>query len=66
MNVWFIAKGPAGPHTLEEERAYQTADNLFREIVISVLGENLVKCSSRYYVFVILRLLAQGHGRSSK
>ena len=43
MSVWFITEGPTtGPHTLEGERAYQTADNLFRGAVISVLGENLV------------------------
>ena len=43
MSVWFITEGPTtGPHTLEEERTYQTADNLFRGAVISVLGDNLV------------------------
>ena len=43
MSVWFITEGPTTePHTLEEERAYQTADNLFRGAVINVLGENLV------------------------
>jgi hypothetical protein len=43
MSIWFITEGPsAGPRTLEENNAYQTADNLFREAVISVLGENLV------------------------
>ena len=43
MNVWYITEGvPTGPRTLDEERAYQAADNLFRGAVISVLGENLV------------------------
>ena len=38
MSVWFITEGPTtGPHTLEDERTYQTADNLFRGAVISVL-----------------------------
>jgi hypothetical protein len=43
MSIWFITEGPsARPHTLKEDRAYQTADNLFRGAMISVLGENLV------------------------
>jgi hypothetical protein len=43
MNVWFIVqRQPEGPRTLDEERAFQAADNLFRGAVISVLGENLV------------------------
>jgi hypothetical protein len=43
MSIWFITEGPpTGPLTVKEDRAYQTADNLFRGAVISVLGENLV------------------------
>ena len=43
MNIWFMTEGPPkGPHTFEEERAYQTTNNLFRGAAISVLRENVV------------------------
>jgi hypothetical protein len=43
MNVWYIKESvPFCPHTLDEEREYQAADNLFNGTVVSVLGENLV------------------------
>jgi len=43
MSVWHITQGPPlGPRTLDEERAFQTADSLFGGAVISVLGENIV------------------------
>ena len=43
MSVWHITEGPyLGPCTLDEEKAFKTADSLFRGVVISVLGENIV------------------------
>ena len=43
MSVWHITEGPSlGPRTLDEEKAFKTADSLFRGAVISVLGENIV------------------------
>ena len=43
MSVWHITEGPSlGPRTLDEEKAFKTADSLFRGDVISVLGENIV------------------------
>ena len=43
MSVWHITEGPSlGPCTLDEEKAFKTADSLFKGGVISVLGENIV------------------------
>src|SRR5438105_6214275 len=43
MNVYHVALGkPVGPLTSNEDSAFEAADNLFRGVVISVLGENLV------------------------
>src|SRR5437016_7923656 len=43
MNVYHVALGkPVGPLTSNEDRAFETANNLFRGTVISVLGENLM------------------------
>jgi hypothetical protein len=42
MNIIHVTKGKTEQFTPEEEQAFTTADNLFRDVVISVLAENLV------------------------
>ena len=42
MRVMYVTEGKPSQYTPEEESAFETADNLFRGCLISVLAENLV------------------------
>jgi hypothetical protein len=43
MQCYFVAEPRAvGPQTLEEERAFQHADNTFKVAILSVLGDTIV------------------------
>ena len=42
MNVIHVAQGKPEPLSPDENQAFEAADNLFRGVVISVIGENIM------------------------
>jgi len=43
MHCYFVAEHrSAGPHTQEEERAWEQADTVFKATILSVLGDSIV------------------------
>lgn len=42
MNIFYIAKGKAKQFTPKQEQVFKVVENLFRDVIINVLGENIV------------------------
>jgi len=42
MNIFYIAKGKAKQFTPEQEQVFKVVKNLFQDVIINVLGENIV------------------------